>query len=284
MKYDKAIELINQNKALHDSIASTYEDRHAEIFNPTEQARIHASLKFALSEIRTGAPVPNVMDFGAGTGNLTRHLLDLHAAVVSGDVSQGCLDKLRSGVGSSERLGCVLLNGHDLSNIENDAFDMIATYSVLHHIPDYLKIIDEFMRVVKPGGVIYIDHEVCPAYWNEDPSFQAYLEQLGERFSKEHLWELGIMPEKSWDKIKRVLYSWKKRILEGGSYSGDGDIHVYRHDHIEWNAIEAKLVPACRILTNSDYLVCREREYPAPVWGKYRDTLTDMRVLVARKQ
>ena len=25
------------------------------------------------------------------------------------------------------------------------------------------------MRILKPGGVIYIDHEVNPNYWKQDP-------------------------------------------------------------------------------------------------------------------
>lgn len=69
---------------------------------------------------------------------------------------------------------------------------MVATYSVLHHVPDYLKIVDEFVRVLKPGGVIYIDHEVSPSYWEINDTYQSYLEELGGDFGRNHLYELGI--------------------------------------------------------------------------------------------
>jgi len=55
-----------------------------------------------------------------------------------------------------------LLNGKGLSQFEDNTFDMVSTYSVLHHIPDCFSSVKEMYRVTKTGKIIYIDHEVTP--------------------------------------------------------------------------------------------------------------------------
>lgn len=54
---------------------------------------------------------------------------------------------------------------------------MVATYSVLHHIPDYLGVIKELIRVTKPGGIIYIDHEVNEQYWEKSAVYNEFLKK-----------------------------------------------------------------------------------------------------------
>ena len=45
---------------------------------------------------------------------------------------------------------------------------MAVTYSVLHHVPDYLRAVNELVRVLKPGGLLYIDHEFTDNHWRPD--------------------------------------------------------------------------------------------------------------------
>lgn len=293
MYKNKEREIILHNKKRHDIVASSYDAAHIEIYNPTEQKRIEQALQYAISQIRTGVKTPRVLDFGAGTGNLTRHLLNLQADVEAADVSPGSLDQLKLKLGGSERLKTIILNGENLSDIKDDSFDMVATYSVLHHIPDYLKIVDEFVRVIKPGGVIYIDHEASPSYWEINDTYQSYLEELGGDFVRNHLCELGItedvsvigrlsslLPAASWKRLIRMF----ARIVHELLPAGEGDIHVYKHDHIEWAGIKSKLSPRCDILLESEYLVCRERNDIPRVWEKWKDKCADMRLIIARKR
>ncbi|MGH7593998.1 MAG: methyltransferase domain-containing protein [Gemmatimonadales bacterium] len=37
----------------------------------------------------------------------------------------------------------------NLSNVKDRSVDMVATYSVLHHVPDYLGILPELLRVLR---------------------------------------------------------------------------------------------------------------------------------------
>ncbi len=273
---------IEQNKRIYDATAPLYEERHGEIFNPTEQARIYATLQECCAFIATGAEVPRVLDFGAGTGNLTRHLLVLGAQVVAADVSKGCLKELRQLAEGQGRFETMELNGRDLAGAATASFDMVVTYSVLHHVPDYLAAVKEFVRVVKPGGIIYIDHEVCPAYWEEGSAYAAYSRELAEAPVAAPLATaqkiLALFSRKNkWDYL--LAAAWLKR----HKVQDEGDIHVYQDDHIEWDAIRSLLVPSCQILREDDYLVCREIYQPPPVWEHWHGHCADMRLIVARK-
>lgn len=286
MKKFSASMFIRYNAIRHDLLVSSYEKKHVEIFNPTEQRRIKNVLQQTISEIRTGSVLPKVLDFGSGTGNLARHLLSMQAFVVAGDVSRECIEKIRTDLGRSDRLNTIQLNGEDLSDIKDDTFDMVATYSVLHHIPDYLAAVKELIRVVKPNGIIYIDHEVCPSYWEEDPEYLNYLQNLGSQFSSQHLMELSGAPcdRSAKDLFVNMLSSWKQRIMNKyRPNQSDGDIHVSIDDHIDWSAIESELHRTCDIISHSDYLVCRELEEQPPVWSSWCDSVTDMRFVIARK-
>ena len=271
---------VQHNKRVHDSVVSLYEQVHTEIYNPTEQARIARVLANAMSQRSTLAEVPLVLDFGEGTGNLTRHLLNLGARVLSADVSRKSLASLELAFGGTGRIDTVELGGVDLSNLEDSSLDMVATYSVLHHVPDYLAMVDEFVRVVKPGGVIYIDHESAPSFWLEDSDeYTAYKEELQVVYGKP-------LVERLTHKFK-CLFSYKawKRLINRELYglNPEGDIHVYKHDHIEWDRIEQILLRNCTVLKSEDYLICRELSTDPPLHTKHRAKCVDMRVIICRK-
>lgn len=262
-------------------LAPLYEVRHREIYNPTEQRRIHTLLQSLLGQLACQA-APHLLDFGAGTGNLTRHLLTLGADVVAADVSDGSLRELQVASARLGRLKTMVLNGRDLVGVDSDSFDMVTTYSVLHHVPDYLAIVDELVRVARPGGFIYIDHEVCPSYWQADAGYTAYLQDLARSpqcAAGAFLSAMSkLLTRRGW------RYIWAKLRLCGVPIPDDGDIHVHKDDHIDWSAIRGCLEPLCEIVAQEDYLVCREHEDPPPVWLRWRDRCADMRLIVARKR
>lgn len=144
--------MIHMNARVHDNICSEYEILHGEIFNPVEQERLKRKLSEALTFLQTPSERKLALDYGCGTGNLTRHLIEAGAKVVSADVSKKFLESVEnehSGTGLSETL---LVNGRNLSGIQEGTFDLVATYSVQHHVPDYLSLVMELHRVTKRGG------------------------------------------------------------------------------------------------------------------------------------
>lgn len=259
---------IAHNISVHERIARKYEKVHGEICNEIEQERLREALRRALETITTDRQHPVALDFGCGAGNLTRHLVDLGARVISADVSRGFLDLVSERYGDA--IDTHLLNGRDLSGFADASVDMIATYSVLHHIPDYLGLLDHFARVVRPGGVIFIDHEQSPSYWSDDGSLATFRSQ-----ALKVDWQKYLTPKNYVDRVKRVF---------NPRYSAEGDIHVWPDDHIEWDRIEARMETlGFKPVLRDDYLLYR-RLYRPDVFAAHRDKLNDMRMMTFRRE
>lgn len=255
--------------------AAVYEHAHGDIFNSIEQQRLHGMLREALKAVQTGASPVRALDFGCGSGNLTRHLIDLGVITVSADLSDDFLEDIRRKFSATGRSDTLKLNGVDLANVPDTQFDLVATYSVLHHVPDYLAIVREMCRVIKPGGVLYIDHEVTEAYYQRP---QAYVEFLAR-----------ARPRVDWRRwVSLALdvrgYRHLLRRLANPRYKREGDIHVWPDDHIEWGKIEQVLgSQGFEIVHQHDYLLYKSI-YKLAVYHEYKDRCADERVMIARKK
>jgi ubiquinone/menaquinone biosynthesis C-methylase UbiE len=259
---------IEHNVAVHDRVARKYEALHGEIFNDVEQARLRAALARATAEVRTGAEPVHALDFGCGSGNVTSHLLALGARVTAADVSPRFLELVRRRF-PSERLDTLPLNGRDLSSVRDESFDLVATYSVLHHIPDYLGAVAEMARVCRKGGVVIIDHELTDEYWGRDPVYRAFLE-AGLRFD----WRKYLRP---------VNYLHRLRRIRNPRYANEGDIHIWPDDHIEWAKIRAVAASAgLQVVHEEDYLLFRKL-YRPDVYQRFLGRCTDTKVMILRK-
>jgi len=264
-------ELIKTNVLVHEAVASTYDDRHPEIFNPIEQTRLRNLLAVALNNVQTGER--HAMDYGCGTGNLTRHLLDLGCTVTAADVTPSFV-QMTTNIDPQGVTG-LILNGRDMCEIEAETFDLIATYSVLHHIPDYLSAVREMIRVLKPGGVLVIDHEASDEHYEPGRALAEFR-------------ELTVLPRTlSW--YTRRVFSlgwWRTKWLQRSNprYSEEGDIHVWPDDRIEWHLLRALFEDSgVEILRDESYLHAQAHYDPA-VFTTYADMCSDMHVLVGRKR
>lgn len=261
--------LIDRNVRIHDRVAARYERTHDEIFNEREQSRLRESLARARAGIATGVDRPRALDFGCGSGNLTRHLLELGFEVVAADVSRGFLDLVERRF-DGQAVTVAQIDGTGLGGMPGGSFDLAATYSVLHHIPDYVAAVGEMARVVRPGGVLYVDHEHSPGYWRADAEYREFV-RAARRFD----WRKFLVPHNYYGKLRRLLIDPK--------YSNEGDIHVWSDDHIEWDRIDSKLAgQGFEPLFAEDYLVYRSG-YRTEVYERYRSRCADMRAAAWRR-
>jgi ubiquinone/menaquinone biosynthesis C-methylase UbiE len=285
-----AARLVERSIAKYRRSSRRYDRRHPEIFNPIEQARLHGELERALTEIRSGASPHRALDLGCGTGNITRHLVELGARVLAADVSPEFLNLIDRRYAATGRVETFQLNGRDLSGIADASVDLVCAYSVLHHIPDYLGALDEISRVLAPGGVAYLDHEVNENFWDRESCFREMLRAMDDaRIARQNWWNgrgWWNPQARRWQRFlvpSRYVLKLRQRINPAYPWDVEGDIHVWEHDHIEWHRVEERLLGSeCEIVRRHDYLNYSSA-YPDEVWARFEDDCTNTRLVVARR-
>ena len=153
------------NIRLHRLEAEYYELIHSEIFNKNEQDRITSTLKTIDTLIEDNGK--RALDFGAGTGNLTGKLLQLGYKVAAVDISEEMCVLLRKRYRKfvDDETLRILESKIEDTGFGKEEFDLIACYSVLHHLPDYESAVRRLLLSLKRGGIFYLDHEPSPFYW-----------------------------------------------------------------------------------------------------------------------
>ena len=166
------------NVAVHRFEAKYYELIHPEVYNRYEQKRINSTLKMVDKLVEDNrVRAKKTLDVGAGTGNLTGKLLQMGYEVTAIDISaEMCkiLEKKYKNYLEVKKLVVVNSPIEDMS-FGRDEFDLISCYSVLHHLADYVDVIQRLCGFLKKGGVMYLDHEISPFYWKSEASSVARL-------------------------------------------------------------------------------------------------------------
>jgi 2-polyprenyl-3-methyl-5-hydroxy-6-metoxy-1,4-benzoquinol methylase len=156
------------NVAVHRFEAEYYELLHPEVYGKQEQKRISSTLKMVDKLIEDNQK--KALDFGAGTGNLTGKLLRMDYTVTAIDISAEMCAILKKNYQSyieAKKLTVINSPIEDVS-FDRGEFDLITCYSVLHHLPDYVDAIQRLSVFLKKGGVMYLDHEASPFYWESE--------------------------------------------------------------------------------------------------------------------
>lgn len=164
------------NINVHRVEAKYYDLIHPEVYGKFEQKRIDSILKKIDKLVKNkNGYSKRALDFGSGTGNITGKLLEMGYTVTAVDISsEMCmiLGKKFNEYLVSNKL--VIINSpiEDIT-FDGNSFDLITCYSVLHHLPDYIKTIRKLSFSLKNGGVMYIDHEISPFYWINESNILA---------------------------------------------------------------------------------------------------------------
>lgn len=144
--------------ALHDRAAeSDYEERIVRIYGTKTELLARS---WAEGILKLPPPV-RVLDYGCGTGQLSRVLRQYCGPLFAFDISAA---SVRKNATDNNVLGCVA-NGLFLPFIEN-AFDIVCLSGVLHHIVDLPRAIREISRIAK--DYVYVS-DIMP---RSGPSFR----------------------------------------------------------------------------------------------------------------
>jgi len=268
---------IKQNIYAHNKIAHIYNQKHNEIYNEVEQIRLKNTIN-NLVKLNKGEKTLRVLDFGAGTGNITLKFLKYNCNVTALDISQKELKILEKKVKDKKKLSIKFFNGENIP-FANDTFDIVASYSVLHHIPEYLNAIKEMIRVTKKDGFIYIDHEANENKWNPSISLKNY-------YSLTRLTPIELLKKKIKTREVFSINLWRGifiKLFINKRYKTEGDIHVWKDDHIEWKDIK-KIVDNlnCKIIEEKNYLLYRTKG-GIETFKMYNKKCSDMKYIFIQK-
>ena len=168
-----SFEIKKANVEFHSRLASKY--REQPFFRPENLERVRSLLSSIAAE--TGGA--RLLDIGCGTGFIFDLAYDLFTHLDGVDITPQMLElvtarrNVRTCIASAEALP-----------FEDEIFDVVTMYSVLHHLPDLASALREARRVLRPGGILCAD---------ESPS-RHYLDALS-RLSGLSVLSSALIPE-----------------------------------------------------------------------------------------
>ncbi|GAC1620002.1 MAG: hypothetical protein NVS4B13_11690 [Candidatus Elarobacter sp.] len=149
-------DVIRANIEVHTRMASTYQTNEPH-FRPENRAKVRGVLQ-TLAQRAGGR---RLLDVGCGTGFVIDLVRDLFERIDGVDVTPAMLERVdRSG-------GHVHLHEANAEALPfaDATFDMATSYAFMHHVADHAAILREVRRVLRPGGLFYVDLEPNKLFW-----------------------------------------------------------------------------------------------------------------------
>lgn len=150
--------VVKENIRLHKKEAEEYEENNPEIFNDREKNRIKSVLDDLIERVETESSERKALDVGCGTGNMLKKLAPKFDKVIGIDLSGEMLSRAFSTIVDEDNSRLIRASASNLP-FPDEYFDMVSAYSMFHHLPSFSDPISEISRVLKKGGILYIDHE-----------------------------------------------------------------------------------------------------------------------------
>ena len=101
-------------------------------------------------------PGHRVLDVGGGWGTLTEHAGRKGARVTSLTISRKSYEFIRELI-ARHQLPCQVHLQDFLEHEAAQPYDAIAILGVMEHLPNYTAVLRQFLKLLKPGGRVYLD-------------------------------------------------------------------------------------------------------------------------------
>jgi SAM-dependent methyltransferase len=179
-------DIVRANIAVHTRMADAYV-RDEPHYRPENQAKVRRNL-LRLAE-RSGTS--RMLDIGCGAGFVIDQARDLFEEIHGVDPTRAMLDQV------DLRTGNITLHEGVAESLPFDdaRFDLVTAYSVFHHLADHRPVLAEAARVLRPGGVLYVDLEPNQAFW-----------RAIEQIESNHVGRLDALDEILVREIRAVLH------------------------------------------------------------------------------
>lgn len=190
-------------------------------------------------------PRERVLEVGVGTG-LALPLYPRHCEIVGIDLSEGMLDKARERA-EAQGLTHVRLQRMDAGAMEfsDDSFDTVMAAYVVTAVPDYRKVVNEMIRVCRPGGrIIMLNHfsngnkliaavekVISPITkklgWRTDLSLTTVLEGTALQVARKQ----SVNPLRYWALVECVNAKHGWTVINGNGHGTAGYAHGHGDGH-----------------------------------------------------
>ncbi len=144
-----------------------------------------------LAELCHFGPEKTILNVGSGSGISAAYVVEIYGCNVVGiDVLPGMVQSAERWAAEKRLTDRMKFQVGDAQELPFDDtyFDAVVCESVNVFVPDKIKAMNEYFRVVKPGGYIGL----CEAIWVNDPSESVekiIVETTGQQFQPSEVWE-----------------------------------------------------------------------------------------------
>ncbi len=139
------------NRKVYNRLQVAHYNQNRSILNPAQTARLSG----ILTELREKTGGVSFLDVGTGTGQLLTLAREIFPICTGVDQADRLLAQVRELTGFDR-----LVSGRaDALPFASESFDAVGMYALLHHLYDPSPALAEAFRVLKPGGMLYTDHD-----------------------------------------------------------------------------------------------------------------------------
>ena len=218
-------EILDVNRRYHDVAATDYDAKWGISFGEIGRHQVLGKVTKLLGE--HPGPFARSLEIGSGTGYFSLNLMQdgvIRAATCT-DISPGMLETLER---NAQELGLeVETAACDAAALpfDDESFDLVLGHAVLHHLPELDRAFAEFLRVLKPGGVVLFAGE---------PSHH------GDRIAAIPK-RAGLAAAPLWRRLVRVPAASANGAGQGDDHALEGmvDVHAFTPGDLERHAREA---------------------------------------------
>jgi len=118
----------------------------------------------------------HVLEVGAGHGTFTQTLVDAGGSVTVTEMSEPSAEVLKRRFAGNNAVRVLYdPTGDSSTDLAKPAYDCLVLISVLHHIPDYVKVLRALLDGVKPGGAFYCTQD--PLWYPDRGRFDLFVDR-----------------------------------------------------------------------------------------------------------
>jgi len=150
-------------KSTWQAVSTNEDEAKISVAGTTDEQGFEAAAQLTLEILERSVgvqPDDEILEIGCGVGRMAQPLSARCARWTGADVSENMLSFARQRTAGLDNVDFVALNGWDLSPIADESLDLVYCTVVFMHLDEWERFnyICESMRVLRPGGRVFVDN------------------------------------------------------------------------------------------------------------------------------